>query len=128
MTDFVAQMKSGANLTLEEQKSAGAPIGGDMSAKHKKFVHDLSLLIEKGSINPDNVETFIHRPEYEKLDDTVRGIVDRSLPNIATLLRYIVDFYRSKQTPDACPQLQTMIDQLWEMKERVEANGDILTF
>lgn len=128
MSDYVSQMKSGADLSLNEQKNAGTPIGGDMSDEHKKFVQTLSLLIEKGTIDPANLESFLNPSVYQKLEDSIRAKVDMSLPNIATLLRHIIDFYRSKQTPDACPQLQTMIDQLWEMKERVEVHGDILTF
>lgn len=121
-------MKSGTELTEAEQKSAGAALGGDMSQRHKDFVQQLSLMIEKKEIDPDHFESFLNKKIYDDLDEALKTKVDIALPNISILLRHVIGFYQSKQTPDACPQLASMIDQLWEMKERIEVFADVFTF
>ncbi len=128
MTDFMTQMTANADLSLAEQKSAGAALGGDMGQKHKDFVKNLSTMIEAGKIDPSSIQTILNKEVYDHLNEVVKAKVDYALPNIAILLTHVIGFYRSKQTPDACPQLETMIEQLWEMKERLEVHRDIFIF
>lgn len=128
MTTFHDHIKADYSLTEEEQKKAGQAMTGDMSTKHKEFVALLSSLIREEKIDPHNPSTLIHQEIYNSLDDVLRTKVDVALPSIAILLRHIVDFYHSKETPDSCPQLAQMIDQLWEMKERIEQEKDVFVF
>ncbi len=128
MTTFHDHLKTTYDLTEEDQKKAGQAMGGDMSTKHKEFVTLLSSLIREEKIDPHNPSTLIHQHVYDALDDALRAKVDLALPSIAILLRHIADFYHSKETPDACPQLAQMIDQLWEMKERIEKEKDVFVF
>jgi hypothetical protein len=128
MADYKSAMANPGNISEEEQKRVGQAFGGDMSVRHKEFVKKLSDMIAKGEIDPLHTETFVNEDVYARIDDALRMKVDLTLPNIATLLTHIVEFYRSKQTPDACAQLATMIDQLWEMKERIEKFADVFKF
>ncbi len=128
MADFQTTMANAQDLSEKEQKKAGAPIGGDMDEKHKKFVKELSDMILSNKIDPNRSQTFINADVYANIDDALRAKVDMTVPSMAILLRHIVDFYLSKETPDACPQLATMIDELEQMKNRIEKDADVFVF
>lgn len=121
-------MSAGASVSEEEQKRMGQAQGGDMDEQHKEFVKLLAQLIADGTIDPTLTETFVKKEVYHSLSPDMKVKVDLSIPNIATLLTHIVEFYVSKQTPDACPQLANMIEQLWVMKERIEKDVDVFVF
>ncbi len=114
MADFIQQMANPANLSEADQKKAGTPVGGDMSDEQKEFCTTISKLFESGEIDVTQPETFLNKDVYDALEPDLKAKTDLSMLNIATLLGHIYDFYKSKQTPDACPQLASMIDQLWE--------------
>jgi hypothetical protein len=128
MTDFQSTMSQGSSISEDDQKKAGTPIGGDMSDEHKKFAEMISKMLEDGTIDTTKTETFLNQGVYETLEPEWKTKTDLALLNIATLLSHIHDFYRSKQTPDACPQLANMIEQLWEMKQRIESHADVFKF
>lgn len=130
MTDFASMVSDARPLTDEEQKKAGQAVKGDMGDEHKNFCTTITKLIDSGEIDVTKPETFLNKNVYNKLDEQTRSKADFALVNMATLLTHIEGFYRSKQTPDACPQLATMIEQLWDMKSRLEsdAKADIFKF
>ncbi len=129
MPDFASQMAATTPLTEEQQKRAGQALSGDMDQEHKDFCTTISRLLEKGEINVAKPDTFLNQDVYAKLDPQWKTKTDLNLLNMATLLTHIYGFYKSKQTPDACPQLATMIEQLWEMKQRIEGQGyDVFKF
>ena len=128
MDDYVAQMTKMAPLSEADQKKAGTPMGGDMDQEHKDFVKTVSQLLETGVIDVTKPETFLNQSVYDRLEPEWKAKTDLNMPNIAILLGHIYDFYKSKQTPDACPQLAQMIEQLWEMKQRIEVHADVFKF
>lgn len=128
MADFATQMAETTDLSEAAQKKAGAPMGGDMGKEHKEFAKKISELLESGAIDVTKPESFLNQNIYDGLEQEWKAKVDLSMMNIATLLGHIYDFYKSKQTPDACPQLANMIEQLWEMKERIESHADVFKF
>lgn len=128
MADFLATMANPASITTEAQIQAGKAIGGDMDAEHKNFVETVSKLLESGAIDEARPESFLNQSVYDGLSDEWKAKTDQVMVNMAILLKHIHDFYRSKQTPDACPQLATMIEQLWEMKQRIEIHADAFKF
>lgn len=128
MADFATTMANPTNLSEAAQVKAGAPLTGDMGDEHKRFAVTISTLLESGSIDVTKPETFLNQSVYDGLDQEWKGKTDMAIMNISTLLSHIYDFYKSKQTPDACPQLATMIEQLWEMKERIETHADVFKF
>ncbi len=128
MADFATAMANTADLSLSAQVKAGAPMTGDMSDEHKQFAEKVSKLLESGEINVSQPESFLNKAVYDALEPEWKTKTDMSMVNVAILLGHIVAFYRSKQTPDACPQLAQMIEQLWEMKERLEVHADVFKF
>lgn len=129
MADFSTYIAQQTSLTEEQQKKAGQPIPGDMDDDHKNFCKTISTLLESGAIDVTKPETFLNQSVYDALPDEWKAKTDLVVVNMATLLDHIYGFYKSKQTPDACPQLATMIEQLWEMKQRIEAHGhDVFKF
>ncbi len=130
MTNFATIMHDQAHQELSDdaQKKAGKAMGSDMSDEHKNFTKTISALLEEGKIDVLRPQTFLNQAVYQTLPEEVKGKVDLLVVNMATLLSHIYDFYKSKETPDACPQLATMIEQLWEMKERIEKDDDVFVF
>lgn len=128
MADFASSMANSAPLSEEEQKKAGTPIGGDMSDEQKNFCKTITKLFESGAIDITQPETFLKKDVYDTLSPELKSKTDLAMLNIATLLKHIYGFYKSKETPDACPQLASMIDQLWDMKQRIEIHADVFKF
>jgi hypothetical protein len=129
MADFAKQMaKQTRELTEKEQKNAGAPIKGKMDKKHNDFMQTVIKLIDNKKIDIDDPLTFLKSDVYEKLDDEWQDRTDIALVNIADQLRLINEFYRSKETPEESPQLQTMVEQLWQMKQKIEEQHDVFKF
>jgi DNA-binding MarR family transcriptional regulator len=117
------------HLSDDAQKQAGKAIAGDMGEEHTKFLKVITQLIESGAVNVSVPETFFNEDVRRTLTDEQRSAVDRATVNIADQLRRVYEFFRSKKTPDASPHLQTMIEHLWQMKERVEKKyGDVYKF
>ncbi len=128
MDDFAQTMANPSTMSEADQKKAGAPMKGDMNQEHKDFVQTISKLLESGAIDFTQPESFLNKDVYDALEPEWKTKTDLNMPNIAILLGHIYDFYKSKQTPDACPQLATMIEQLWEMKQRIEVHADVFKF
>ncbi len=129
MADFMTTIAKHQDLSEAAQKKAGQAAGDDMGADHKMFLATLIAMIDSKEIDPYRTESFLHKPEYEKLDELSRSKIDLSLVNMADQIRRIEWFFRSKTTPNASPELQTMIEHLWQMKSRVEDKyGDVLKF
>ncbi len=128
MADFAQQIAAGHTLTLDEQKKAGAPIGGQMEEKHRDFLKLIKSLIESGEIDPYAPKTFLKEDVFQSMPEEWQDKTDLTLQNLAGLLKQIYDLYISKQTPDEAPQYQTMIEQLWQMKERIEEQYDVFKF
>lgn len=117
------------DLPEEAQKAAGKAAAGAMGQRHEEFLALLLGLLEKKAIDPSNPKSFLNAKVYDALPERERDAIDLALINLGTLLRHIVDFRLSKATPDSSPHLQSMIDQLWDMKSRIEGRiGDVFTF
>lgn len=65
---------------------------------------------------------------YNTLDEAWQDKADLSLQNIAGQVRIIAEFMASKETPDESPQLQTMVEQLWQSKQQIEKHHDVFKF
>lgn len=128
MADFLQSIKDHADTPDENHKGIGKAKAGDMSQGHTDFARELSALINDGTIDPTNTETFLNADVYASLSDDMKITVDKMLPNMATLITHIAEFYQSTETPDASPELANLIDTLWQMKERVERHADVFVF
>ncbi len=128
MTDFGSLYEKHKNLSEDAQKKAGKSNGAKMPDEHETFMKKILKMLDKKEIDPRDPQSFLKMSVYNDLDDEWRGKVDRTLPNLADLLRIIVEFRVSKETPDESPELQTMIEHLWQMKERIEKDYDVFKF
>ncbi len=129
MPDFVSAIEQHKDLSLEAQKKAGQAAGDDMDQKHKEYLAMLIGLLDRKEIDLLTPQSFLKHDVYDTLPETSRGQVDLTLLNLADQIRRIEIFFRSKQTPNASPELQTMIEHLWLMKGRVEEKfGPVFKF
>jgi hypothetical protein len=125
MSNFAKAIKKHQNLPLEDQKKAGEAIAGTMGSKHEEFLKHLIGLLDRKEIDTTNPRSFVKTEAYEKLNEEWKGKVDLALVNIVDEVRRIEDFFRSKETPNSSPHLQTMIEHLWQMKQRIEEHHDV---
>lgn len=129
MADLTSLYEEHADLPESDQVKAGKAIGGKMGDEHTEFVQLIAKLITEETIDYHRPETFLHRKVFDVLDEVSRSKVEASMINIADQVRHVGEFYMSKETPDSGPQLQNMIEQLWQMKQRVEDEfGDVFIF
>jgi hypothetical protein len=128
MDTFAAAIKNFKDLPEDAQKKAGQAIAGDMDAEHTEFVKKITNLINSGKIDTTNPESILNKKVYDSLDAEWKAKTDLAIVNIADLLRHIKEFFESKQTPDSSPQLVTMIEDLWQMKQRIEEHADVFVF
>jgi hypothetical protein len=124
--DFHQSIAQHKNLSEAEQRKAGQAIAAPMDEKYNAFLKEVIEIIDSGAIDLTKPETLLHPNVYEALTAEQRNAVDLALINIIHQLRIVVEFYKSTKTPNESPQLQTMIEQLWLMKQRIEDQyGDV---
>lgn len=128
MDDFVQKVAQAKDLTVDEQKKAGAPVAGNMDEKHKQFLASLKQMLKSGEIDPYDPKTFLKTDVYEALDEEWQDKADLTLQNIAAQLRHLSEYLASDETPDESPQLQTMVEQLWQSKQTIEEHHDVFKF
>ncbi|MDA1209214.1 MAG: hypothetical protein O2904_04260 [bacterium] len=130
MTDdeFITTVTNSEEQTTEDQVKTGQAVAGKMDDEHKNFMKTLMSLIDKGEINPADPKTFLKMEVYSKIDEQWQDKTDLALLNIANQVKLIDDFRKSADSPDESPQLQTMVEQLWQMKQRIEETHDVFKF
>lgn len=128
MPDFTQAIQDHKNLPEEEQKKAGQAIAGKMAAEHEEFLKTLLKLLDDKQIDTANPQSFINTSIYDTMPQDWKGKTDMALWNIAHLIRLIEEFYKSEKTPDESPHLQQMIEELWQMKQRIEEKYDVFKF
>lgn len=128
MTAYEDLMKNPADLPLEEQKKAGQAIAGDMDDAHGNFLQTLIGLLDRKEIVASDPQSLLKKDVYDALPEQWKDHVDLALINIAEQVRLIEEFYRSTATPNSSPQLSTMIELLWQQKQRIESEHDVFKF
>jgi hypothetical protein len=129
MADFASLADQHKDLSVEAQIKAGQATGSDMAQKHKEFLAMLIAMLDRKEMDPYVPSSMLNQADYDKLDELGRSAVDVAVLNLADQLRRIEGYFRSTQTPNASPQLQTMIEHFWDMKTRLEEKyGDVLKF
>lgn len=128
MNDFAAQVAAASDLSPEDQKKAGTPVAGSIDDEHRNFLKTLKTLIDNGEIRLDDPKSLLKMDVYEALDQEWKDKADLALFNCADQLRHIAGFISSAETPNESPQLQTMVEQLWQSKQQIEKHHDVFTF
>lgn len=128
MPDFIQSIHEHKDLPVADQKKAGQPAGDDMDAEHKNFLKKVIGMLDRNEIDVTNPESFLNKDIYATLPPDWKAKTDTAMVNIADQLRRIEAFYRNKDIPDASPELQTMIEHLWLMKQRIEEKYDVFVF
>lgn len=128
MPDFAQAIEDHKDLPEDAQKKAGQAIAGKMDDEHAAFLQTLLKMLDDHVLNTVDPESFIKRDVYDTMPQEWKGKTDLALINIADQVRRIEEFYISKHTPNESPQLQQMIEELWQMKQRIEETYDVFVF
>lgn len=128
MADFQALLKKHGKISEQAQVALGKAKEEKMTKKHDDFLQDLLALIRNGKIDPMDPESFVNKDVYDTMPLEWKAKVDLGLFNMANEIQRIWEFYESKDTPNASPELQNMIEHLWQMKQRIEEKYDAFKF
>jgi methylaspartate ammonia-lyase len=130
MDDFASAIAQSAKnpLSEKEQKHAGTPVQGSLSPAHREFLQTIKQLIESKAIDPYTPKTFVKTDVYTELSEEWQDKTDLALMNIADLMKQLYELHIRTDTPDESPQYRTMIEQLFEMKQRIEQHHDVFKF
>lgn len=128
MPDFVKTIAQQPDLSEEQQKKAGQSVGAKMGEEHEQFMQTVLRMLDSKEIDVAKPGTFLKMEVYNALDEEWKDKADLALANIADLMHHIVEFRVSKATPDESPELQSMIEHLWQMKQRIEETHDVFKF
>jgi hypothetical protein len=128
MPDFLQTIQQHTDLPVEKQVQAGKSAGSPMDREHENFMRTILKMIDQKEIDLARPESFLKMEVYSALDEEWKAKVDVALVNISDLLSHIVAFRISKKTPDESPELQSMIEHLWQMKQRIEETHDVFKF
>lgn len=126
--EFLKKAAEQPELTEDEQRQAGKPVAGSIGDDHKDFAKTVTELIDSGQIDPANPQSFVKQEVYQQLDEEWQDKTDAALVNITHQVRLIYDFYKDPNFTNDSPQLHTMIEQLWQMKQKVEEHHDVFVF
>lgn len=117
------------DMPEDSQKAAGKPLAGAMDPTSKTFLDLILDLLKKKEIDPGNPQSFLNQSVYDALKQTEKDHIDLALLNLGHMLEDIVQFRLNSETPESSPQLQTMVEQLRDMKQRIEEKaGDVFKF
>ncbi|NOS67426.1 MAG: hypothetical protein HOO67_03630 [Candidatus Peribacteraceae bacterium] len=129
MPDFQKAIAVHTEISEEAQKKAGHATGTTMDDKHITFLADLIAMLDRKEMDASVPASLLKKENYDPLPQTAKDLIDVALLNLADQLKRIEAYFRSSQTPNASPQLQTMIEHFWDMKSRLEdKHGDVLKF
>lgn len=122
------QALSGKEPSVASQRELGKPhedrVLGD---EHTAFIQAVLKLLDSGTIDTKNPQSFIKREVYEGLSLPMKAKVDLAVPNIVTLLERIVDLHVRPEKDDSY-EMKSFIDSLWLAKERIEKDADVFIF
>ncbi len=118
MSKLAHAIRQHSDLSIEAQVLAGKPLGDSMPSAYVDWLKQLVAAIDAGDFNPNTPQSLL-LPAYRSAPEVDQGKIDVVLPTLADALRHVVDFYRNPATPNACPQLKTMIDHLGDMLRRL---------
>jgi len=127
MADIRALYTKHKDLSDDDQKNAGKAIAGKMGELHEAFLKTIVELVKAKEIDFFDPPSMLKASAFEKLSEKDQEAIGLSLFNLLHQVERIYKFFISTDTPNESPQLQTMIEHLWQMKERIEKKyGDVL--
>lgn len=119
---------SGKEPSVASQKELGKPNeDGVLGDRHTAFIQAVLALLDSGTIDTKNPQSFIKRGIYEGLSLPMKAKVDLAVPNIVTLLERIIDLHVRPEKDDSY-EMKSLIDSLWLAKERIEKDADVFIF
>ncbi len=118
---------SGKDPSDADQKALGKPKAAALGDEHKDFLKEILGLIDAGTIDTKNTDTFVNEDVYKGLDLTMRAKVERAMPNIISLLERIMDLH-ARPEQDESFEMKNLIECLWQAKERIEKHADVFIF
>lgn len=128
MPAFEDAIAKHADFPETKQREIAKAVAGKMKKPHTDFLKDLLALIKDKKIDPMDPESFINKKVYDKMPQEWKGKTDLALVNIASQIQQIDEFYKDEATPTASPELENMIEHLWQMKQRIEETYDVFKF
>jgi hypothetical protein len=119
MADFHDALRRHTDLSYADQVAAGQPLCGDMPPVYVAYLQRVVADLDAKRYDAHVPRSLVAVDAYAAASEMAQGRLDLVLTSLADLLRHIEWFYRNPSTPNACPQLRTMLAHLWEMLDRL---------
>jgi hypothetical protein len=116
-----------ADIPVEEQQELGKPQAASFSDEHDHFLATVLQLIDEGKINTGVPESFINQDIYDGLSEELQGKVDLAIPNVVSFLDKIIELHKRPESNESY-EMKTLIESLWQTKQRIEEQADVFIF
>ena len=118
---------SGKDPSVAEQQRLGKPQAVSFSDDHSDFLNNIISLIDEGKIGTADPQSLINDDVYAGLSDELRAQTDKTIPNIVSLLERIMDLHAREEDNESF-EMKSLIETLWQAKERIEKHADVFIF
>jgi hypothetical protein len=124
---FITTLTQHSELPEGEQMAAGQVIAGKLSTKHQAFLEQLFNLLDNKSVDPYIPSTCLHQQTYDQMTEEQQDAIDMELQTICSQLRLIQNM-REQSNGTENIHLTSLVEQLWDMVNRIEVENDIFKF
>jgi hypothetical protein len=127
MSELANSIAKHTNVTQEEHIAAGQPVTGTVGSDHKEFLEVLFSLLASGEVDPYKPSSMLKTDVYDSLTEEKQDAVDMELQSICNQVR-LIDNFRKGGCDATSIHFQTMVEQLWQMVDRIEIENDVFKF
>ena len=126
---FIRAIKehSGKELSAGKEAELSKPKAASLTDEHSIFLNTVIRLLDEGKIDTKNPQSFIKSDVYDGLSDELKAKTDQTVPNIITILEHIMDLHARKED-NASEEMKSLIETLWQAKQRIEEHADVFIF
>lgn len=127
MSELANSIAKHTNVTQDEHIAAGQPVKGAVGNDHKEFLEVLFALLASGEVDPYKPSSMLKTDVYDSLTEEKQDAVDMELQSICSQVRLLDNFHKSGGDENSI-HFHTMVEQLWEMVDRIEIENDVFKF
>lgn len=127
MSDLAANIAKHTNISNQDQIDAGVQVQGPVGNSHQEFLEHLFALLASGEVDPYAPSSMLKTDVYDSLTEQEQDAIDMELQTICSQVRLIDSFQKSGGDKNSI-HFNTMVEQLWQMVERIEIKNDVFKF
>lgn len=127
MNELAANIAKHTTMPNHEQVAAGEQVQGPVGDSHQEFLKQLFALLASGEVDPYKPSSMLKIDVNDALTEEQQDAIDMELHTICSQVRLIDSFQKSGEDKNSI-HFNTMVEQLWQMVERIEIENDVFKF